>query len=430
MKRPLCIAVTSIVSVCYISSTPCFGFTVPLAPSRLWSRSDPSALHAGATQSAYNKPASRSSRIPSLTRPTERLSHEEQQELLKQAVQLRTIKRIQQEVALKTPSRTNSQLVLARACGYGDDIYAYQDAITLGQAARDQLVTNNLGLVHYAVNDIMKTRRQGLNLSRDDLVQEGCIGLSRAIDKWNMEIGGRFSTYAMYWVRAAVLRCIAERDDVVRVPEHVSAAVRKMSRAAKTLGIEINGESILWSVSSPDRWREAQAAKALAEEAGLTERQLAEAIKVRRRRSQGIMSFDSWMQKGRDMQTDTAMHAAASRAPTDDVEHLTKTLSRFLRPKEMEALSWRYGLISESHKLAEPIDYLAEAEEALFGKPPQQTRAPEIPIKGKQGEAMSFVEVGKKMQVSAEYTRRLVHTALDKLRRAADEGHLEPALIS
>jgi RNA polymerase sigma factor (sigma-70 family) len=361
--------------------------------------------------------------------------HDDQQVLLQRAVQLRTIKQIQQELALKTPSRTlPSQLVLARACGFGDDIYAYQDAITLGQAARDQLVTNNIGLVHYCVNDILKTRQRSLaSLSREDLVQEGCFGLARAVDKWNLDIGGRFSTYAMYWVRAAIFRCIAEKDDVVRVPEHVSAAVRKVSRAAKRLGIEINGESILWSVSTPSPWKEAQAAKALAEEAGLTERQLVEAIKVRRRRDIGILSIDSWMQTGRDLYTDVAMHAnrESDRECTDEREQLASTLSRFLRPKEMEALSWRYGLINEvQNKPAEPIDYLAEAEEALFGKPQQQAQAPELPVKGKQGEAMSFVEVGKKMQVSAEYTRRLVHTALDKLRRAADEGYLEPALIS
>jgi DNA-directed RNA polymerase sigma subunit (sigma70/sigma32) len=49
--------------------------------------------------------------------------------------------------------------------------------------------------------------------------------------------------------------------------------------------------------------------------------------------------------------------------------------------------------------------------------------------KGKWGEAMSFVEVGKRMEISAEYGRRLTHAALEKLRRAADEGTLEPALL-
>ena len=82
-------------------------------------------------------------------------------------------------------------------------------------------------LVHFCVNNIMKSRgrKQQLNsLSREDLIQEGAIGLARAVDKYDLAIGGKFSTYAMYWVRAAVLRCIAERDDMLRVPSHVSQA--------------------------------------------------------------------------------------------------------------------------------------------------------------------------------------------------------------
>ena len=267
------------------------------------------------------------------------------------------------------------------------------------------------------------------SVTREDLVQEGAIGLARAVDRWNPEIGGKFSTYAVYWIRAAALRCIAERDDLMRVPEHVSAAVRKMTKAAKTLGLDIDSDNLLSNVYSSDAsWKEAQAAKALAEEAGLTDKQLMEAMKVRQRRNKGhIMSFETWMQQGRDYETDLSPVASVEEDALAAVktENLKKTLSRFLRPREMEALSWRYGLNTESTtKSSRPRDYVAEAEEELFG-----SRAKEMPVRGKWGEAMSFVEVGKKMQCSAEYGRRLCHAALNKLRQAAEEGILEPALL-
>jgi RNA polymerase sigma factor (sigma-70 family) len=402
-------------------------------------------LQAVTDSSTRNKPLHSSS-------PTACLSHAEQQVLLQQAVRLRRMKQqIQDETAryhrlqvVHGHHKANpTPMMLAQACGFSDDIESYEAALQQGQRAREQLVTTNLGLVHYCVTEILSSRRLK-SLSRDDLVQEGCIGLARAVDRWNLDIGGRFSSYAVYWVRAAIFRCIAERDDFVRVPEHVSAAVRKVSRAAKSLGIEMDEDSVLASVASGSftsehdaRWKEASAAKALAEEAGLTERQLTEAVKVKRRRRTGILSFETWMQQGRDFETDLVSlsdNEDTGRHSGIEMEYLVSTLSRFLRPKEMEAISWRYGLIRPggiSEKPARVIlrDYLAEAEDELYGKPETPAVRETMPVQGKQGEAMSFVEVGKKMQVSAEYGRKLVHRALDKLRHAAEDGSLELALI-
>jgi len=411
-------------------------------------RYSPSLRLSGSGSTVLNAVSSSSSARP----VQERLTQSETDELLSRAVELRRINQIEKELALRKKSAQMNPSVLARsrACGYGDDLHSYEKAVRIGQEARETLVTRNMGLVHYCVTAIMGKRQfkkgqqpQLQSLSREDLIQEGAIGLARAVDKWNPDIGGKFSTYAVYWIRAAVLRCIAEHDDLVRVPEHVSTAVRKMSRAARTLGVEIDGENILSAVhsnvgaSSTAKWKEAQAAKALAEEAGLSDRQLLEAMKVQRRRRSGILSFESWMQQGKDYETD--LSARSSAAEEDSAissslrtDELKKTLGQFLRPKELEALSWRYGLIDDSTTSATtksrrtPRDYVSEAEEELFGSRPM---ASSMPVRGKGGEAMSFVEVGKKMKVSAEYGRRLCHAALDKLRRAAEEGTLlEPAL--
>lgn len=368
-----------------------------------------------------------------------RLTGEEETELLRQAMELRRLTQLEQELALQSLTKDQPMLsIRSKAAGYGDDLEAYEDAKYDGQKARDLLVTRNMGLVHYCVNQILGKQQQNkrLNsLSKDDLVQEGAIGLARAIDKWNPAIGGKFSTYAVYWVRAAALRCIAERDDMLRVPSHVTQTINQINKASKHLGIELDG------FTGPNaNWKQAQAAKQLAEEVGCSDRNFEEAMKVRSRRyTGGYVAFESWMQKGENLQSDVpTMQPDVSSLET---EHLRTTLSKFLRPKEMEALSWRYGLLDDDKVLAEETKqeranrYFVEAEEELFGTTVVQAKAMkaskklEIPSKGRFGEAMTFNEVGKKMQVSAEYGRRLCHAALAKLRSAAEDGRLEPALL-
>lgn len=379
-----------------------------------------------------------------LTSSPPRLSSEEQNELLKRAIELRRIKQIESDLALR--KKTSCLLsVRCNEAGYGEDIVAYENAMSSGERAREHLITTNIGLVHFCVNEIVgkkNGRRSRLNsLSREDLIQEGCIGLARAIDRWNPEIGGKFSTYAVYWIRAAILRCIAEKDDLLRVPEHVSATVRKMTKGARKLGIDISGQDFLSSVySSGASWKEAQAAKALAEEAGLTDRQLSDAMKIRNRRvTGGYVAFESWMQKGRDMEADISITSTTDESlQAMEVEHLKKTLGRYLRPKEMEALFWRYGLLNENSDVSIQVrkktkNYVKDVEKELYAsyserRTPSLAVSP-LPVGGRWGEAMSFSEVGKKMEVSAEYGRRLCHAALKKLRQAAKEGHLEPALL-
>jgi RNA polymerase sigma factor (sigma-70 family) len=368
-------------------------------------------------------------------KPTTRLSHEEQYELLRQVAESRRIRHVKQELQLASPMRTVTDLQLARATGYGDVLHEVPEALDAGDAARNFLITSNMGLVHYCVSDVLKRRRPLQSVTYEDLVQEGCIGLARAVDRWNFAAAGpdgKFSTYAVYWIRAAVLRGIAERDDLVRVPEHVSTAIAKISAAAQTLGINLDGHDPMSAA-----WKEATAAKELAETAGLTDRQLQEAMKVRDRRNGGILSFESWMQQGKDYESDVGTAATDSNRAVD-AEHLKQTLARFLRPREVEAVSWRYGLNTSEDasspsaacsKLLAKRDYVAEAERELFGDAPSPAPPRSVPVRGKSGEAMSFSEVGNRMHISAEYGRKLCHAALDKLRRAAEEGMLEPALL-
>jgi RNA polymerase sigma factor (sigma-70 family) len=352
-----------------------------------------------------------------------RLTRDEETDLLRQTTEMYRIKTLETDLSVQ-----NRQLPLlsirTQAAGYGDDLQMYESAMDAGNQARETLVTCNMGLVHYCVNEIWKRQpksRLGL-LSREDLIQEGAIGLQRAVVKYNIGIGGKFSSYAVYWIRASVLRCIAERGDLVRVPEHVSAAIRKMSSAANRLGLQVDGDYIAKGVfaNNEQPWKEAQAAKVLAEEAGLTDRQLREAMRVKYRRVAGSVSFEDWMQRG-ELQSDVTTNSDSTAASVDS-EKLRVELSKYLRPKEMEALTLRFGLedAPAAQEEVKANNYQAEAELLVFGEEP--------PKRKKSGE-MTFNEIGKSMSVSAEYGRRLVHKALSKLQKAAAEGQLEPALL-
>lgn len=94
------------------------------------------------------------------------------------------------------------------------------------RSARAQLIQSNLRLVVSIAKRYMG--RPGLSLL--DLVQEGNVGLIRAVDKYNWRTGCRFSTYATWWIRQSVMQAFAEHDRLIRLPGHVINGVSKLKR--------------------------------------------------------------------------------------------------------------------------------------------------------------------------------------------------------
>ena len=101
--------------------------------------------------------------------------------------------------------------------------------------AREQMISANLRLVVHIAKRFART-----SLAFTDLIQEGNLGLVRAVDKFDWRRGNRFSTYAYWWIKQAIDRAVADKSRMIRIPVHLDEKRKQVARAIRELRLELD----------------------------------------------------------------------------------------------------------------------------------------------------------------------------------------------
>src|SRR5208337_758487 len=136
----------------------------------------------------------------------------------------------------KSCKRIESDTRMTRA-EVGAALDRYDEAVTRTHQAKCELIEANLRLV---VSIAKKYTNRGLQFL--DLIQEGNIGLMKAVDKFEYRRGYKFSTYATWWVRQAITRAIADQARTIRIPVHMIETINKLIRTSRQMVQELGRE--------------------------------------------------------------------------------------------------------------------------------------------------------------------------------------------
>ena len=244
-------------------------------------------------------------------------------------------------------------------------------AVKDGQAAQEHLIKANSRLV---VSVAKKYVGRGVPFL--DLIQEGNIGLIRAVKKFDYRRGYKFSTYATWWIRQAVTRAIADQGRTIRVPVHMYEQINRLTRTSRQLVQELGRDPTTDEI---------------AERLGVPPRKVEQIIRV----SQRPLSLEMPVGEEEDSYLGDFIEDAEADSPTDSasqtmLRQVIDEIFESLTPREVRILQLRFGLVD--------------------------------------GYSYTLEEVGKKFGVTRERIRQIEAQALGRLRHPSRSRKLRDYL--